>query len=315
MDQDVKKSRFPKKGVKGSEPDASVRGSASTLDSELENAPFESVAIPASHVSIPDRRAAKPLEDGVMDSDLYPLPNVGTGLVRDSKLVKGFVAQLAPSYLKLDFFALFWIFVVASILGLIIEDVFHLIVYRGWESRAGLVWGPFSPIYGVGAVCLTLFLNRFYYTHNLIIFLGAMVIGSALEFGTSWMMEYFWHAIAWDYTGTFGSIDGRTNFVFGVMWGALGLFWVRSVLPVIKRIQRLFTQNRTRLYKMLTSAMVVFMLVNALTTVLALNRAGERTSNLPPRTQIDVVLDQAFPDEWIQQRFHNMTVSAEVGAD
>ena len=101
----------------------------------------------------------------------------------DTKLIRSFRAQLAPRYLHLSFFTLFWIFFSASILGLFLEDIFHLVVYGGWESRAGFVWGPFSPIYGVGAVVLTLFLNRFYYTHDLIIFLVAMVLGSCLEFG------------------------------------------------------------------------------------------------------------------------------------
>lgn len=126
----------------------------------------------------------------------------------DTQVVRGVRAQFAPRYLDLSLFTLFWIFTVASVLGLVLEDLFHLVVYGGWESRAGFVWGPFSPIYGVGAVALTLFLNRFYYTHDLIVFLVAMVIGATLEYCASWMMETFWNAIAWDYTGTFGSIGG-----------------------------------------------------------------------------------------------------------
>lgn len=231
----------------------------------------------------------------------------------DTKLIRSFRAQLAPRYLHLSFFTLFWIFFSASILGLFLEDIFHLVVYGGWESRAGFVWGPFSPIYGVGAVVLTLFLNRFYYTHDLIIFLVAMVLGSCLEFGASWMMEYFWNAIAWDYTGTFCSIAGRTNFFFGVMWGTLGLFWVRMVLPIIKRIQFRFPHPHHKVYKTITWILIVFMFVNAVVTVLALHREGQRSEGIPAASPIDHALDEVFPDEWLQERFHNMTVSPDVG--
>ena len=174
-----------------------------------------------------------------------------------------------------------------------------------------MVWGPFSSIYGVGAVILTLFLNRFYYTHNLIIFLIAMVLGSALEYGTSWMMETFWHAIAWDYTGTFGSIDGRTNFVFGVMWGILGLFWVRWIMPLIKSIVER-VNVRSTLFRIINLVLVIFMTVNIIVTVLALHREGQRTQGIPPANSIDQMLDDYFPDWWMQQRFQNMTVSADL---
>lgn len=235
------------------------------------------------------------------------------GALYDSTLVRSVRAQLAPGYLALSFLLLFWIFVVASILGLVIEDIFHAIVFGGYESRAGLVWGPFSPIYGVGAVALTIFLNRFYYTHNLVIFLIAMLVGATLEYSVSWMMEFFWHAVAWDYTGTFGSIDGRTNFFFGVMWGTLGLFWVRAILPIIKRLQLHFEGQRGKAFLIISWIMIVFMTVNIVVTVLALNREGERANGIPARTPIDRMLDEAFPDSWMKERFQNMTVSADIG--
>ena len=175
------------------------------------------------------------------------------------------------------------------------------------------MWGPFSPLYGVGAVVLTAFLNRFYYTHNLIIFLIAMVLGSAMEYLASLIMEVFWHAIAWDYSGTFGSIDGRTNFLFGVMWGMLGLVWVRMIMPRIKFIFQHINFKSTAMH-IFTWLMVIFMAVNIVVTVLALHREGQRTENIPPATPIDVWLDETFPDDWMQKRFENMTVSKDVGA-
>lgn len=253
---------------------------------------------------------------GVMTNDKHTLtPKKVFDKAIDTQVVRGVRAQFAPRYLDLSLFTLFWIFTVASVLGLVLEDLFHLVVYGGWESRAGFVWGPFSPIYGVGAVALTLFLNRFYYTHDLIVFLVAMVIGATLEYCASWMMETFWNAIAWDYTGTFGSIGGRTNFFFGVTWGILGLFWVRFVLPIIKRIHNKFPRPHKRPYLVITWILIVFMLVNAIVTVLAVHREGQRAEGIPPATPIDQVLDEAFPDEWLQQRFHNMTVSADLSSE
>lgn len=230
------------------------------------------------------------------------------------QLKHALTSMVSPRYLDLTFMKLFWIFVVGSIFGLAIEDAFHVLVYHEWESRAGLVWGPFSPLYGVGAVVLSVCLNRFYYTHNLIIFIIAMILGSAMEYFASLMMEVFWHAIAWDYTGTFGSIDGRTNFFFGVMWGALGLVWVRIIMPLIKQIfDRINFKNI--FVRIISIALVIFMSVDIVVTVLALHREGERTQDIPPASVIDVWLDDYFPDEWMQQRFENMTVSSEVGSD
>lgn len=233
---------------------------------------------------------------------------------RTSKqIVSAVGSMISPRYIHLTFVKLFWIFVVGSMLGLLIEDVFHLIVYHEWESRTGLVWGPFSSLYGVGAVVLTVFLNRFYYTHNLIIFLIAMLLGSTMEYLASYLMEVLFHAIAWDYTGTFGSIDGRTNFLFGVMWGTLGLVWVRVIMPWIKRAFK-HIDFKNLAVRIISAAMIVFMIVNIVMTILALYREGQRAENVPPATPIDVLLDDWFPDEWMHQRFENMTVSSEVGS-
>lgn len=213
-----------------------------------------------------------------------------------------------PPYLKIDYFTIFWLFIGGCIIGLIVETLFHFIVYGGYESRVGLVWGPFSPLYGVGAVLLTLVLNRFYHSHNLVIFLMAMIVGSILEYGTSWGMEHCWGAVAWDYSGTFGSIQGRTNFAFGMMWGMLGLVWVRIILPFIKRaFLRIDAKNA--IIRALTVAASVFMAINITITVLALNREGQRADGIPATTWEQHFLDEHFPHEYLQARMENMSIN------
>lgn len=210
-------------------------------------------------------------------------------------------------FLKLGFFTLFWLFVAGCVIGLTVETAFRAIQFGGYESRAGLVWGPFSPIYGAGAVILTVFLNRFYHTHNLVIFLIAMVVGSVVEYATSWGMEHFWGAVAWDYSNTFGSIDGRTNFAFGMMWGLLGLVWVRVALPFLKRAFAHIDAGNA-LVRVLTAGMAAFMAVDIAVTVLALDREGQRASDVPATTWEQQFFDEHFPDSFMHARFENMSV-------
>ncbi len=217
-------------------------------------------------------------------------------------------AQTNPPFMKLDYFTMLWLFVIASIVGLVLETIFHAIVYGGYESRAGLVWGPFSPIYGVGAVVITLILNRLYYAHNIVIFAITMALGTLLEYIASLVMEVLWGAIAWDYTGTLGSIGGRTNFAFGVMWGLLGIFWARLMMPLLKDAFSHFDFKK-RFERGLSWTMTAFLAFDISVTCLVLMREDARKAGTPPANQLEVLIDDYFPNEWCESHFQNMTVT------
>ena len=81
-------------------------------------------------------------------------------------------------------------------------------LYHEYQDRAGLLFGPFSPIYGFGALLMTIALNRFHDKPVWVVFLVSAVIGGAFEYFTSWIMEFSFGIRAWDYSGTFLSIEG-----------------------------------------------------------------------------------------------------------
>lgn len=216
-------------------------------------------------------------------------------------------SQAAKGFMQLGFTKLLIVFVVGSIAGLAIEVVYHAIVFGGYESRAGLVWGPFSPLYGFGAVALTVILNRFWQCNNIVIFLFALVVGSTIEFATSWGMEHFFGAIAWDYSGTFGNIQGRVNLMFALMWGFLGLVWVRIVMPLMEEGFSLIDLDAP-FPKVASVAVTIFLVANIAVTVHAFDRERERVLGMPAATAIDEVFDEVFPSTWMKARFENMSI-------
>ena len=64
---------------------------------------------------------------------------------------------------KISIKQIIWYLVIFSIIGLILETIFCYITTGVIESRKGLIWGPFCPVYGVGATILIVLLNRYFY--------------------------------------------------------------------------------------------------------------------------------------------------------
>ena len=211
----------------------------------------------------------------------------------------------------IGFFELFWVFVVCSVLGLVLETVFHLVFLGVSQDRAGLLFGPFSPIYGFGAVLMTIALDRFRGSPAPVLFLAGAVIGGAFEFFVSWIMETLFGIHAWDYSGTFLSIDGRTNFVFMMMWGALGLAWIKLLLPQLLKV---LSAVPLRWRRGVTAVCAALMLLDGVMTVQSIDCWYQRATGKAPDTLIEQFYARHFDDERMQARFQSMTMSAEDAA-
>ncbi len=210
-----------------------------------------------------------------------------------------------PGYIRLNFFNLFWIFVVCSILGLIIETIFHAILFGDYQDRAGMLFGPFSPIYGFGAVLMTVFLNRLHDRNVIIIFFISAIIGGAFEYFTSWFMQYAYGAVAWNYTGMWLSIGGRTCGLFMAMWGLLGVVWIKLLLPVLLRVVNLIPWNWRYGVTVIAAAL---MLIDGMMTLQALDCWYQRLSGEQPDSPVQVFYEDHFDNSYMANRFQSMTI-------
>lgn len=220
-------------------------------------------------------------------------------------------------YIKLNFFNLFWVFMVCSVIGLVLEVIWHMTVVDPgvYQDRAGLLFGPFSPIYGVGATLMTIALNRFYRKNVVIIFLVSAIIGGAFEYAVSWFMQTAFGAVAWDYTGAtiFGMIPdpiaalcgGRTSTMFASIWGILGLVWIKLLLPRLLKLINLIPWKARYSF---TSLCAVLMLINAVMTLQALDCWFERVSDIAPSSPVEEFYAEHFDNSYMEHRFQSMTI-------
>jgi uncharacterized membrane protein len=189
-------------------------------------------------------------------------------------------------------------------MGSVLETIWCLLVDHKLEVRVGLVYGPFIPVYGFGAVLITLCLYKFYKVRDLSLFLGSMVIGASFEYFASYFQEKILGTVSWDYTGTLLNIDGRTNLLYALIWGILGLIWVKDLYPLIsKTIEKI----PKKVGNIVTIALVAFMIFDCFISCAAVIRQNQRQEGIPPRTELGVYLDETFPDEYMKFIYPHMS--------
>ena len=214
--------------------------------------------------------------------------------------------QSGKGYIALDFFNIFWLFTIASVGGLIVETIYHMALYNGeLQDRAGLLWGPFSPIYGCGAVLVTVCLNRLWKANPFLIFCASAVIGGAFEYCTSWFMEAAFGITAWDYTGRWLSIDGRTSGQFMFFWGLIGVVWVKWLLP---RLLALINRIPWKVRYSLTAVCTVLMVIDIAFTLMALDCWYGRMAGQPQDSPVAMWFSERYSDAYMANRFQTMHI-------
>lgn len=116
----------------------------------------------------------------------------------------------------------FLLFMIYACSGWVLEVTCKLIEYKRFINRGFLI-GPYCPIYGWGAVAITLLLHRYSYD-PLILFFMTIITCAALEYATSWVMEKLFKARWWDYSKRKFNLDGRVCLGTTIPFGLFGMF-------------------------------------------------------------------------------------------
>lgn len=125
-----------------------------------------------------------------------------------------------------------WFFIY-SIFGWCYETTFCSIEAGHFVER-GFFYGPYLPIYGFGAIFLILLFHK--KMNKLCLFFYSMLITTALEYFTSWILEVIFHKTWWNYTNYTIQLNGRICLVASILFGTLGVLLINYIQPLLKRL-------------------------------------------------------------------------------
>lgn len=205
----------------------------------------------------------------------------------------------------LNFYKLFWIFIICSVLGYILEMIWCYIEHGHLESRNSLIYGPFSIIYGFGAVIMTCIIFVLKKQKTSTIFLVTTTVGASFEFFCSYIQEKLFGTVSWNYGNKPFCIQGRANLLFACFWGILGILFLKRILPMFNRFIEQIPNNSGII---ITWIIIVFMAGNMFLSAAAVKRQTERRLGIDADNKFEFFLDEKFPDEVLKQIYANMRV-------
>ena len=142
---------------------------------------------------------------------------------------------------------LFLYFLLYAIIGWGYEVFLEVVVYRWGYSDRGVLFGPYCPVYGVGALAFLLCFGWLrkkeggmwfrWFWRPVALFLGCMVVATAIELATSYLLELATGSWPWqtykDYAINF---QGRIALSPSVRFGLGGVLFLLVLQPLFERL-------------------------------------------------------------------------------
>ena len=201
---------------------------------------------------------------------------------------------------------LIWVFLTSALLGDIIETFWCGLVNGQWMSRSSVLYGPFSFVWGLGAVVLTVSLRRLAGRDSFFVFAAGFFIGGTYEYLCSVFTELVFGTVFWDYSHMPLNIGGRTNVLFCFFWGLLAVVWIKVLYPWMSQAIEAIPALPG---KLLTWALVFIMTCNGLLTCAAMLRYNTRLLQPLPANSFEEFIDRQYSSDFMERRWPNMIVT------
>lgn len=203
---------------------------------------------------------------------------------------------------KKELTILFWVFIIGSIAGFIFEVIVVFFRKGHFELRQGLIYGPFIPVYGIGAMCYYIVLSKIKIKNKVQIFLITMILGGITEYLCSFIQEKAFGTISWDYSYLPFNINGRTSLLHCIYWGIGGVLYITYIEPLLNKM---IDKTNMKAFDLITIILSIFIVFDISISWMAADRQTERKNDIEPQNHLDLFLDKNYPDEYMNRIFNN----------
>lgn len=166
-------------------------------------------------------------------------------------------------------YRLLWLFFVYSFAGWVTEVFLKFLEYKRFINRGFLI-GPYCPIYGTGAVIITVGAGLLLPVDRswAMSFLIAFVLCGLLEYMTSYLLEKYFHARWWDYTRRPMNLNGRVWIGNLILFGIGGVLILKVFNP---RLFALAVHMEPRLFAAILTALSILFVADGITSYFIMN--------------------------------------------
>lgn len=164
-----------------------------------------------------------------------------------------------------------WFFTIYAFLGWWLEVAFQALT-KGKFINRGFLNGPVCPIYGFGMSILLLLLSPLA-DNFILLFIGSVILTSALEFITGYVLEKIFDKKWWDYTNTPYNIKGYISLSFSLMWGIAAVFAIHIIHPLVFGLVSLLDN---RLGSLLIALFITYFVADFIVTLFAILKISRR---------------------------------------
>lgn len=130
-------------------------------------------------------------------------------------------------------------FLLYSILGYLLETLAAFITKSNFKS--GILFGPWTPVYGMGAVLIIL-ISRYFFVNlhmprwkeTIIVFIVITFVLTLIEWIGGIGIEFLFKKVFWDYSSDSTSIGHYISLRMSLIWGIGSILFIYVIYPFLK---------------------------------------------------------------------------------